>query len=362
MEQWFFDFVEYPYGIRPEPMLLPDERIMWDRDDLDDKENVDRFIKAISEGRSVGLRIYGDSGAGKTWLVRYIKKRLESEMENPIIFYNRIVGAKSTFEEFYFDLITAIIPQLGRLLSVVEQKIGDKSSDWIDYWDNHDLGEALRHIQKKDDHEGLSKDWLKGTASSAAIKPTGIITKLDTDFQKVEVLQKLLHKASELFSTCVLVLDEIALVKRGFGRELGRIVKDIFDGFYEKFGLICTYTGVTSDTLLDNYDSHFYERFEHEVGLKTIKKDYLPTFLRLHHQSYRKTGAEIKDQLYPFTESAVYKLIDLIDPESLFPRSILKSCGVLAIEATERAKTKIIDEKFVEKNAGLIPPDVRVRA
>lgn len=360
MGEWYYDFEENPYKLRPEPILLPDERIIWNRDDLDDKENLENFIKAVLEGQSVGLRIWGDSGAGKTWLVRYIKKRLESEIENPIIFYNRIVGAKSTFPEFYFDFITIIQPQLEKLLSAVTQKIGMEIAHWKDYWENPNLAIALHHINSKSTHEGVSREWLKGAVSATALKGTEIVTTLGADYQKLEVLEKLLHNSAELFSTCILVLDELARVKSGFGRELGREIKDIFDGFYGKFGLICTYTGSTSDALVDYYDTHFYERFEYDVGLKLIKRDYVPTFLRLHHQSYRKKDAKIKDQLYPFTKDAILGLVDLINPVKLVPRSILKSCGGLVLGA-QKTGARIIDEKFVDDNARLIPPDVRVQ-
>jgi len=349
-QTWFeeFGFEEDPYHVR-EPIWFLEKRITWNRDDLDesDRKNLENFIEDITSQRAAALRIYGSSGAGKTWLLRYIEKQLKLKIENPIIFYYAIVGAKSEFSEFYLGLMDdGIKPQLQELLNAVTQKIGKDIADWKKYWEESDLAIALHHINSEDEHKDISKGWLTDEV------PLGSL--------KIRTLKTLLIKASELFSTCVLFIDEIALVKRGFGRELGRILKDLLDGFPEKFGLVCTYTAETSDVLLDSYDEHFYRRFEYEVGLKSIKKDYLPTFLRLHHQCYRKEDAKIRGQLHPFTEEAVYKLADLMDPTRHLPAPILLSCGKLAREAF-RAKRKIINEEFIDKNKGLIPPDSRVR-
>lgn len=361
MGQWYYGFEENPYKTRPEPMFLSDKRIIWNRDDLDDKEDLNNFIKSILEGRSVGLRVYGGIGSGKTWLVRYIQKELKSRSQNCIFFYSRLVGAKSTFSEFYFDFITDTAPELEKLLHAVTQKIGIKIEAWKKYWDIPNLAMALHHINSRDEHEGLSRMWLRGEPlSPTLLGAASINVRLASDNQKIEVLEKILHKASELFPICILALDDIALVKRGFGRELGRIIKDIFDGFYEKFGLICTYTGETSDSLLDSYDQHFYERFEYEAGLSPIKKEYLPEFLRLHHSCYRQKDAKVEDELYPFIEEAVEMLANLMDPAKVLPRSILKSCGNLVLVASKAQKPKI-DGEFIKENKNLIVPEARLR-
>jgi len=363
-QTWFeeFGFEDDPYHVR-EPIWFPEKRITWNRDDLDesDKKNLENFIEDISSQRAAALRIYGSSGAGKTWLLRYIEKQLELKIENPIIFYYAVVGAKSEFSEFYLGLMDdGIKPQLQKLLNVVTQKIGKDIADWKKYWEESDLAVVLHHINSEDEHKDLSKGWLTDEVPLGSLKSASITTRLSTDHAKMRTLKTLLIKASELFSACVLFIDEIALVRRGFGRELGRILKDLLDGFSEKFGLVCTYTAETSDALLDSYDEHFYRRFEYEVGLKSIKRDYLPTFLRLHHQCYRKEDVKIRDQLHPFTEGAVYKLADLMDPARHLPAPILLSCGKLAREAF-RTERRIINEEFIDKNKGSIPPDSRVR-
>jgi len=361
MGQWYYEFEENPYKTRPEPMFLSDKRIIWNRDDLDDKDNLNNFINSILEGRAVGLRVYGGIGSGKTWLVRYIQKELKAKSQSCIFFYSRLVGAKSTFSEFYFDFISDTAPELEKLLHEVTKKVGKDIEDWKKYWDDPNLGMALHHINSEDEHKALSMIWLKGEPlSPSLLNAASINVRLASDSQKIEVLEKILHKASELFAVCILALDDIALVKRGFGRELGRIIKDIFDGFYEKFGLICTYTGETSDSLLDSYDQHFYERFEYEVGLRPIKKEYLPQFLKLHHSCYRQEDAKVEDQLYPFTEEAIKTLANLMDPAKVLPRCVLKSCGNLVLAAGKSGRS-LIDGKFIEENKDLIVPEARLR-
>ena len=360
MSEWFefYGFKRNPYE-RKEPMDIPFEFVKWNRDDLKDKWQLDRFIEDVLKGRSVSLRVFGPSGAGKTWLLRYIEKRIKQENKEALIFYTKLTRVEPTFEAFYRNFIENFKEHyLERFLNVVVNRAGLSINKWEEYFEDPDLAKALYHIAHKDEHRLVSERWLLGeNVSFSMLKSVEIVSSL-SNYRKVEVLKSIIRKSVEIFPLCVLFVDEIGLVTPSVGRALGGALKELLDEFYEKFSLVSTYTATISDQLIDRgYDLHFYRRFDYEVELSPINRDYVADFLRIHHTCYRKKEVEVSDELLPFTEDSIKKLYDLIVPENCHPGSILKAAGNLAREASYM-KIKQIDAAFVEKNANRIPREL----
>jgi hypothetical protein len=350
-------FVEDPYGIK-RPRFIPLERLTWNRDDLEDKWQLERFIDDIVNQRSVSLRIFGPTRSGKTWLLRMIEKKLRSKLEDVVILYTEVPEAEPTLSRFYEEFIESITPQLERILKAVDDKAGETISEWIKFLGDADLAHALFHIYHKDEQQYVSYQWLRGLkVSSSALRTTEIISPL-SNYKRVEVLVKLIEIASEIFPSCVLLVDEIGLVRPpSLARVIGSTLKELLDRLYAKFGLVCTYTAELSDQIVDvGYSVHFHKRFNYEVKLDPIERNYFPTFLRLHHECYRKEDFEVEDQLYPFTEDGAYKLLEILRGESHYPGPILHSCGMLAREAVDE-EVRELDEEFIEENASRIPKD-----
>jgi hypothetical protein len=336
-EQW--DFEEDPYGIK-RTQLLNFDKIIWNRDDLESKANVSGFLEGIDSGRSVSLRIFGPSRSGKTWLLKYIEKNLKVRMNNDvIIIFAPIPESEPNLDSLYRQFISSLEFNMSSILAKAATKAGETQGDWRNYFGDHELGSALWHIHKKSDQKIFAQEWLRGERlSGAQLEGAGLITTL-TKYKKVQVMIKLIDSIRPLYQSCVLMVDELGLIRPpNNARVIGGILKEILDSFYERFGLICTYTSKLSDSLIDlGYSQHFYKRFDFEVEMSSIHTEYVPTFLRLHNQAYRKNDSKIADQLLPFTEDAIKALLELISFENYYPGPILHSCGIIAVEATQKS-------------------------
>ena len=355
---WFenWDFEEDPYGIK-RTQLLNFDRITWNRDDLEDKANVESFLESVLSERSISLRVFGPSRSGKTWLLKYIEKRLKEQMgDDIIIIFAAIPESEPTLDSFYRQFILSLDYNMTSFLAKVATHAGETQGDWRKYFGDHELGSALWHINKKSDQEVIAQEWLRGVRlTGSQLAETGLITSL-TNFKKVQIMIKLIDSTRPLYKSCVLMVDEIGLIRPpNNARIIGGILKEILDSFYEKFGLVCTYTSQLSDSLIDlGYSQHFYKRFDFEVEMSPIKEEYVSTFIRKQNEVYRKKDSRIADQLLPFAEDGVKALLELLSFENCYPGPILHSCGILAGEATKKEK-KSVSANFVKENGTLIP-------
>jgi len=355
---WYdkWDFIEEPYGIK-RTQSIPFNRIIWNRDDLRDKENINRFLADIVDHRSISLRIFGPTRSGKTWLLRYLEKMLTEKLGDGILMIKtEIPEAEPTIDRFYRSFIESLNNSLLGFLSRVQKKIGTNQKDWRDYFDDHDLGSALYHIHLKTDHETISKQWLSGVrVTASALRPAGLITPL-TSYREVQIMTKLIDRIGSLYESCILMVDEIGQIRpTSAARVIGGTLREILDSFYEKFGLVCTYTAKLSDFLMDlGYSQHFYKRFDYEVELSALEEDYVDDFLAIHHSAYRKPDSSITDQLVPFSKSSLNKLLELLDLENYYPGPILHSCGVIASTAAGDDVSEI-SPSFIEENKERLP-------
>ncbi len=361
MTEWydFYGFEQNPYEIK-EPMKIPYELIEWNRDDLKDKWQMQRFIEDILKGRSVSIRIFGPSGSGKTWLLRYIEKeiKIKRERADAVFLYTKLTRVGASFLTFYKMFISNFKQIFLSQQKRIAQEAGLKIEDWENYFGDSDLAKALYYIAREDKERNKDAErWLMGErVGSSVLSKLDIISSLD-DYKKCEVIKNIIRKVTEWFSVCLFFVDEIALVTPSVGRALGGVLKELLDEFYEKFSLAITYTATASDALIDyGYDYHFYRRFDYEVELSPIPEEYISDFFRVHHKCYRKKQIKVTDELSPFTEKAIKELYNLIAPEYRHPGPILKAAGNIVREAYY-SKKKEIEPKFVKENKERIPKE-----
>lgn len=354
---WYekFGFKDDPYVIRS-PMVVPLERIKWNRDDLSDKPSFLKFVQRVLDGRRVGMKVYGGEGSGKTWLIRYIEKVLKEKSKQKALvlyIYGGIRRLEPTFSNFYEEFVRRIEPHLPKILGAIHKKAGYKRTNWDKYLGDKDLATALSVI-----HEGREDDvhkawlWLLGRRMSAAeLRDIKIVSPLLGDYKKYEVLRTLIQHSLLVFSSFTLVVDELENAPPAFARALGDTLRDLIDSFYDKFSLVCSYTTEIADELIDlGYGIFLYKRLEHEVKMNALESDATVSFLRIHHECYRKPGYKVQDQLFPFEASGVKRLVDLTDPKQCYPRTVLTNCGVLAEEAATATKDTKVTAAFVNDN------------
>ncbi len=353
---WFerYNFKEDPYVVR-DPFETSLEFIQWDREDLVHKKNLDFFIRDVVGGYRVGLKVYGASGSGKTWLLRYLQKELVRQLgDEVVVLYGKIPRFDPTFWVFYDMVVKGWLDHRSRILETIARTAGDVESAWQEHIGDADLASCLWRLKYKADEKvtiSLCEHWLRGTKIPVRdLSQVGATASLDRDYSRYSVLVQLLDLALQAFGTCVLMVDELENAPGSLARALGDALRDLLDSFSERFALACSYTAQAADELLDRgYGEFLFRRLEWHVKLDPITPDNAPGVFRVHHGTYRKPGHE-GDQLAPFTEQALRRLLREMEPEKWYPGFIFPNCGVLGRLASE-ASADTIDETFVETTA-----------
>jgi hypothetical protein len=357
---WFerYNFKEDPYIIR-DPFTIPLDMILWDRDDLPQKGNLLRFIGDVVHGYRVGLKVYGPAGSGKTWLLRYLEKTLLEKLGDEVaVVYGKIFRGDPTFSVLY-DTVVRDWNQRHRekVLDAVEGKADRDRVKWREYIGDSDLATCLHEIRYRSEEQKarICEHWLRGARVGAReLADVGIMSSLDSDYRRYLALRKLLELTLLAYETCVLIVDELENAPPRLAQALGDFLRDLLDSYSERFALACSYTAQAADELLDwGYGEFLFTRLEYDVRLDPITPDSASDIFRVHHGAYRKK-LYTDDELLPFTESGLRRLINSMDPLRWYPRHILVNCSVLGRIASEE-NVDAIDEDFVDRQASQRP-------
>lgn len=352
---WYekFGFEDDPYVVRS-PMVVPFQQIKWNRNDLVDKPSLDRFLERVLAGRRVGMKVYGGEGSGKTWLLRWIEKTLTERSKGKALIlytYSYIPKLEPTFSVFYEKYISEIDRYLPVILKKIDEKADHNRANWPTYLGDNNLATALSHIYDKEKNADAYKRWLSGASMSATdLRNLELTFPLERDYKRYEVMRTLITQSLLAFSSFTLIVDELENAPPSLAKGLGDSLRDLLDSFYDRFSLICSYTTEIADEIIDwGYGTFLYKRLEHEVKMDTLKDlDAAMEFLRVHHECYRKTGYGVEDQLFPFEQSGIKRLMELIDPKQCYARTILINCGTLAEDAVKEDIT--VTDKFVDRD------------
>lgn len=209
-------FVKNPYE-RLNPYLIEEKFLEWDRPDLPNaKKDLERFTDDVIEGRRVGLRIFGPTGSGKTWLTKIINKKLSEKsktLERPIVFiYTLIPAVEPTFSVMYKEAIDHFLRHDFKIISkYVEKTYGSLTPDnWKKIVDHNELAHVLAWISSGFKHWELAKKWIRAERiSTTEISTLGFTYAIDGDYRRLNILKELLFQLSKNFAPVVFVIDEL---------------------------------------------------------------------------------------------------------------------------------------------------------
>jgi len=355
MQMWFeaFQFAKDPYE-KLDPYKIGFERLVWDRPDLKKaKEDVDKFIEDIIAKQRIALKIFGPAGSGKTWLTRIIQKELSEKLaekkEEMVFLYTKVPRMEPTFQVVYRIAIDHFLTNYFKKLS---KFIGGTDVDaWEKVIGDYDLALCFSNFSSgTPTKRALARKWLTGDKLSASeLSDLELTYSLDSDYERFEMLRKLIEKLLNSFSFCVFVIDELENAPTKLAGQISDGLRDLLDLFSEKFALIASFTAQKVEEWYDlGYTEFLGRRFDYTVEVSSLKKGTLPEFLRAHHKAYRKEGVKVKDEILPFTEDAAIKLLELMPPQYHYPGYFLPNCKDIARLAF--SKKEQIDAKFVETN------------
>jgi len=348
---WFnrYSFERDPYRV-VNPFKIPEDLIQWDRDDLPQRDNFFRFIDDVVAGSRVGLKAYGAIGSGKTWLMRHLDKTLREKLGRKVaVIYGAIPRLEPKFSILYGILVESWNEYRESVLEAIGEKGGRKLEGWEQIIEDRDLAACLYGFHHKPREEaGICEQWLQGIKIGLSdLRSVGIRSPLDSDYRKYLILRKLLDLSLLAFDSCILIVDELENAPPSFARALGDALRDMLDSFSEGFALACTYTAEVADQMLDwGYGEWLFRRLEYEIKLEPIEPAPAPAIFRVHHAAYRKEGYE-KDQLTPFTEEGLRRLINYMEQRFKYPGYIFVNCQKLG-QLADELSIDMIDEDFVE--------------
>jgi len=102
---------ENPYEKR-DPFKIPEEKIIWNRDDLNNKKEdiITPLLEKAQDLYRISLLIWGFNGSGKTWLSRYITKEIKKEIgeEKVLVIPIRLTKESKPFKAIYSKFIACL--------------------------------------------------------------------------------------------------------------------------------------------------------------------------------------------------------------------------------------------------------------
>ena len=354
MVEWFttLEFEKNPYEI-PDPTKIEDKYLGWDRPDLPEaKKTLDAFIDAVANGRRVGLRIFGQSGSGKTWLARVIQVELLKKQPSSILFYSKVPKVEPTFAIVYRIAIENFLKDYLSVLAetVKKRQGGTDNAHWSKEISDPDLANALSRISSNIDAP-LAREWLIGGRVSATdLNRLKISASIDTDYDRLSMLKRLLKEMGSIFPIVVLTIDELENAPNKLAPALGDSMRELIDEFSGKFGIICLFTAEKEEIWFDyGYSQALARRLDYTIGLESLKSKDVAEFLRLHQAKYRKQGSRVPDQLLPFSKVGSEELLMEMPVGENYPSYYLVDCGIVARAHAESGASGPIDSQFVKK-------------
>ncbi len=340
-------FVADPYNL-PLSEKIEARFVLWNRSDLaDQRTSISAFVTDCAQGYKASLLAFGPFGAGKTWLGRLIEKEVLAKCDEAVVLKTHVTRIQPDFEAVYQTFVDSFLED-ERTLKLLDKKL-DKQADWAELFpNNNDLGNALYHIKSNDDSAPIARNWLKAAPIPAGeLKTAGISLRLASPIQRYEVMRCLIEKCVQLFPAVLLVVDELENADPKFARELSDVLRELLDSFVNRFAVCCLFSGESLDEFYDKgYVDALLSRITHKIPLASLTLTSAPDWLKKHQIQYRVAAFD-EDQLRPFTEAGLKKMLSLMRPEAMYPRQILTNCGHLA---RELKPSELIDPRFVENH------------
>lgn len=387
--KWVEDlgFEEDPYRKR-DPFEIPENRIIWNRTDLNEfmTDQIDPLLDKVENLYGAGLLIHGYLGSGKTWLCRFLSKSVKERIrkkygKDPLIFQAHLKTEWRGLEFLYKDLVEDLyrkgfFDELKKYLDslkeeqktqipsegIIESKREEIAEEWVKeklraVTEHQYLTEALFSLWKAKETDVIWA-WLRAESVPISdLREYNIYSKIGTDYDRFKTLSAMISVAKEMYPTVVLILDELRNMEEAKARELSEYLRELIDAHYERLFLLCTFTTTELDELYDlGYTAAFVDRLDNISRIDIIMAEAAPVFLREHHKVYRKHDFKIKDQLHPFSEKGIKKLVEILKPVKKVPRFILMNGGSL-VKKFVSSEAKLIDEKFIMDNLSILKSD-----
>jgi hypothetical protein len=318
------------YGLKSNPFPyvgVPDEALSLYTDRKRELKTIEEVIKASLSGMSSHIVLIGSYGNGKTHTMKYIKKQLESQVQNTLAIYvatpgDRMLSLYSNFMfEFGFERLENLVWKFLEFVSG-EENLRKKVNE----------GEVLlpeiletgkRRLQNEIKYTDFATAFLKLTMEESKFiawkylcgepilfehrRELDVVMGIDNDDKALRAFMSLKRILSLLGNRLICILidefESIEYLNILLKQKILNSVRHLID--LNPQGL-CLIVGCAPDVWVDIIKEYhaFSERIFRQVTLRALGKEDLRNFVLSYLQHFR-TETDPPDGIFPFTEDAI---------------------------------------------------------
>jgi hypothetical protein len=326
------NYGKYGFHCNPFPYVgVPNEKALLYANRRKELKEVEECIKTSSSGNSSHLILIASYGNGKTHTLKFIKKEIESQLEDVLPVYLATPGEKflSIYSDFIYEIGLDNLERIvwnflefcsgtknlrkkvneGEILLAEILEIGKRRLfNEIKYTD---FANSLLHITMEES-KFLAWKYLCGEPIvHEQRREIDVVTCIDTDnkalraFLSIKRILSLTGK--QLICLCIDEFESIAYLHPLLKQKMLNNVRHLID--LCPSGL-CLVIGCAPEIWVDIVRQYhaFSERIFKQITLKALDKKDFQAFFTTYLESYRKEGFESKSTIFPFTEDAIEEI------------------------------------------------------
>jgi len=325
-------YEKYSLEQNPFPYIgVPDESLLLYMDRKRELKMIEEIIKISFHGTSSHIVLVGSYGNGKTHTLKYIKKQMESQLDNIVAVYlanpgDRLVSLYSSFiYEFGFDRLENLVWRFLEFCTGeknLRKKVNDGSVLLAEILE---IGKVrLRNEIKYTD---FATAFLKLTLEESKFlawkylcgepiifehrKELDVVTLIDNDEKALRAFMSLKRILSLLRNrlTCILIdeFESIEYLHPLLKQKILNSIRHLID--LNPQGL-CLIIGCAPEVWVDIIKEYhaFSERIFRQITLRALNREDMRNFISSYLTHFRVKGADPPTDIFPFTEDAVKEI------------------------------------------------------
>jgi len=325
-------YEKYKLERNPFPYVgVPDENLSLYTDRKRELKMVEEVIKASLRGSSSHIVLVGSYGNGKTHTLKYLRKQLESQLQDVIAIYianpgDRFLSLYSNFMyEFGFDRLEGLVWKFLEF-ATGEENLKKKVNEG-DVLLPEILEIGKRRLQNEIKYTDFATTFLKLTLEECKFlawkylcgepvlfehrKDLDVIMLIDNDDKALRAFMSLKRILSLLGNQLISILvDEFESIENLhpiLKQKMLNSVRHLID--LNPQGL-CLVIGCAPDVWADIIKEYhaFSERIFRQITLRALNKEDLRNFISSYLQPFRIKDADPPNDIFPFTEDAINEI------------------------------------------------------
>ena len=322
------------YGLKQNPFPyvgVPDENLPLYMDRKRELKMIEQIIKVSLQGTSSHIILVGSYGNGKTHTLKYIKKQMESQLENTIAVYLANPGEKllSLYSNFMYELGFDGLEHL--VWAFLEFCTGEKNLRKKVNEGEVLLAEVLevgkRRLRNEIKYTDFAAAFLKLTLEECKFlawkylcgepiifehrKELDVVMLIDNDDKALRAFMSLKRILALLENRLICILidefESIEYLHPLLKQKIMNSIRHLID--LNPKGL-CLIIGCAPEVWVDIIKEYhaFSERIFRQITLRALNKEDMCNFISSYLMHFRTKDADPPNDIFPFTKDAVNEI------------------------------------------------------